>query len=153
MINTVLFDMGGTLEDIWYNDETIQTVTRKLLTFLQEHDMVTGSNEISFWNKINSGIRKYKEWSEGNALELKPEEIWPNYYLSEFDLDKEKIARYAEDMAGLWEVTYYHRELRPGVKEALEELKNKGYHLGVISIRLPVFGIRCTGGLRHPRLL
>lgn len=90
MINTVLFDMGGTLEDIWYNDETIQTVTRKLLTFLQEHDMVTGSNEISFWNKINSGIRKYKEWSEGNALELKPEEIWPNYYLSEFDLDKEK---------------------------------------------------------------
>ena len=41
MINTVLFDMGGTLEDIWYNDETIQTVTRKLLTFLQEHDMVT----------------------------------------------------------------------------------------------------------------
>ena len=46
MINTVLFDMGGTLEDIWYNDQTIQDVTRKLLTFLQEHDMVTGSNEI-----------------------------------------------------------------------------------------------------------
>ena len=133
MINTVLFDMGGTLEDIWYNDQTIQDVTRKLLTFLQEHDMVTGSNEICFWNKINNGIRRYKQWSEGNALELKPEEIWPQYYLSEFDLDKEKVARYAEDMAGLWEVTYYHRELRPGVKEALEELKNKGYRLGVIS--------------------
>ena len=141
MINTVLFDMGCTLEDIWYNDDTIQTVTRKLLTFLQEHDMVTGSNEISFWNKINSGIRKYKEWSEGNALELKPEEIWPNYYLSEFDLDKEKIARYAEDMAGLWEVTYYHRELRPGVKEALEELKNKGYHLGVISNTASLYSV------------
>lgn len=28
--------MGGTLEDIWYNDQTIQDVTRKLLTFLQE---------------------------------------------------------------------------------------------------------------------
>ena len=72
MINTVLFDMGGTLEDIWYNDQTIQDVTRKLLTFLQEHDMVTGSNEICFWNKINNGIRRYKQWSEGNALELKP---------------------------------------------------------------------------------
>lgn len=141
MINTVLFDMGGTLEDIWYNDETIQTVTRKLLTFLQEHDMVTGSNEISFWNKINSGIRKYKKWSEGNALELKPEEIWPNYYLSEFDLDKEKIARYAEDMAGMWEVTYYHRELRPTVKETLEELKNKGYRLGVISNTASLYSV------------
>ena len=92
MINTVLFDMGGTLEDIWYNDQTIQDVTRKLLTFLQEHDMVTGSNEICFWNKINNGIRRYKQWSEGNALELKPEEIWPQYYLSEFDLDTETFS-------------------------------------------------------------
>ena len=141
MINTVLFDMGGTLEDVWYNDQTIQDVTRKLLTFLQEHDMVTGSNEICFWNKINSGIRRYKQWSEGNALELKPEEIWPQYYLSEFDLDKEKVARYAEDMAGLWEVTYYHRELRPGVKEALEELKNKGYRLGVISNTASLYSV------------
>ena len=141
MINTVLFDMGGTLEDIWYNDQTIQDVTRKLLTFLQEHDMVTGSNEICFWNKINNGIRRYKQWSEGNALELKPEEIWPQYYLSEFDLDKEKVARYAEDMAGLWEVTYYHRELRPGVKEALEELKNKGYRLGVISNTASLYSV------------
>ena len=141
MINTVLFDMGGTLEDIWYNDQTIQDVTRKLLPFLQEHDMVTGSNEICFWNKINNGIRRYKQWSEGNALELKPEEIWPQYYLSEFDLDKEKVARYAEDMAGLWEVTYYHRELRPGVKEALEELKNKGYRLGVISNTASLYSV------------
>lgn len=141
MINTVLFDMGGTLEDIWYNDQTIQDVTRKLLTFLQEHDMVTGSNEICFWNKINNGIRRYKQWSEGNALELKPEEIWPQYYLSEFDLDKEKVARYAEDMAGLWEVTYYHRELRPGVKEALEELKNKEYRLGVISNTASLYSV------------
>ena len=122
MINTVLFDMGGTLEDIWYNDQTIQDVTRKLLTFLQEHDMVTGSNEICFWNKINNGIRRYKQWSEG-------------------DLDKEKVARYAEDMAGLWEVTYYHRELRPGVKEALEELKNKGYRLGVISNTASLYSV------------
>ena len=112
-----------------------------LLTFLQEHDMVTGSNEICFWNKINNGIRRYKQWSEGNALELKPEEIWPQYYLSEFDLDKEKVARYAEDMAGLWEVTYYHRELRPGVKEALEELKNKGYRLGVISNTASLYSV------------
>ena len=63
------------------------------------------------------------------------------FRLSEFDLDKEKVARYAEDMAGLWEVTYYHRELRPGVKEALEELKNKGYRLGVISNTASLYSV------------
>ena len=30
MLNTVLFDMGGTLEDIWYNEDTIDNVMKKL---------------------------------------------------------------------------------------------------------------------------
>ena len=57
MINTILFDMGGTLEDIWYNDQTIHSVTGELRTFLNEHDLGTGCNDITFWNKLNSGIR------------------------------------------------------------------------------------------------
>ena len=69
MINTILFDMGGTLEDIWYNDQTIHSVTGELRTFLNEHDLGTGCNDITFWNKLNSGIRTYKQWSESNELE------------------------------------------------------------------------------------
>lgn len=72
MINTILFDMGGTLEDIWYNDQTIHSVTGELRTFLNEHDLGTGCNDITFWNKLNSGIRTYKQWSESNELEKKP---------------------------------------------------------------------------------
>ena len=30
MLTTVLFDMGGTLEDIWYNDETKALVVKRL---------------------------------------------------------------------------------------------------------------------------
>lgn len=82
MIKTILFDMGGTLEDIWYNDQTIRTVTGELRTFLDEHDLGTGCNDITFWNKLNSGIRTYKQWSESNELEKKPEEIWPEYYMA-----------------------------------------------------------------------
>ncbi|MFR4415551.1 MAG: HAD-IA family hydrolase [Butyricicoccus sp.] len=117
MINTILFDMGGTLEDIWYNDQTIHSVTGELRTFLNEHDLGTGCNDITFWNKLNSGIRTYKQWSESNELEKKPEEIWPEYYMADFNLDREKLQEVAERLAGMWEVTYYHRELRPKVKE------------------------------------
>ena len=85
MIKTILFDMGGTLEDIWYNDQTIHSVTGELRTFLNEHDLGTGCNDITFWNKLNSGIRTYKQWSESNELEKKPEEIWPEYYMAGVD--------------------------------------------------------------------
>ena len=141
MIKTILFDMGGTLEDIWYNDQTIRTVTGELRTFLDEHDLGTGCNDITFWNKLNSGIRAYKQWSESNELEKKPEEIWPEYYMADFNLNREKLQEVAERLAGMWEVTYYHRELRPKVKETLEELKKRGYHLGVISNTASLYSV------------
>ena len=141
MINTILFDMGGTLEDIWYNDQTIHSVTGELRTFLNEHDLGTGCNDITFWNKLNSGIRTYKQWSESNELEKKPEEIWPEYYMADFNLDRERLQEVAEQLAGMWEVTYYHRELRPKVKETLEELKKRGYHLGVISNTASLYSV------------
>ena len=141
VIKTILFDMGGTLEDIWYNDQTIRTVTGELRTFLDEHDLGTGCNDITFWNKLNSGIRTYKQWSESNELEKKPEEIWPEYYMADFNLNRERLQEVAERLAGMWEVTYYHRELRPKVKETLEELKKRGYHLGVISNTASLYSV------------
>ena len=32
-------------------------------------------------------MNEYERWSEGNMLEAKPEEIWPNYYLKSFHFD------------------------------------------------------------------
>ena len=36
MLNTVLFDMGGTLEDIWNNEETLAAVMEQLQAMLRE---------------------------------------------------------------------------------------------------------------------
>lgn len=141
MINTILFDMGGTLEDIWYNDETEQAVRDKLLSMLGSYGLDVGCDPQTFWEGLMRGIKKYKAWSESNELEKKPEEIWTEYYLAEFPLDFKKVAEVAEELAGMWEVTYYHRELRPGVKETLEALKNKGYRLGVISNTASLYSV------------
>ena len=48
-------------------------------------------------------------------------------------LDQETVAPFAEELAHMWEVTYYHRTLRPRVAEMLEGLKGLGMKLGVIS--------------------
>lgn len=141
MLNTVLFDMGGTLEDIWYNDETIADVMEKLQAALRAGGLEPGCDSETFRERVLTGLREYKRWSEGNMLEAKPEIIWPDYYLKAFHFDREKVAAIAEDLGNLWELTYYHRELRPGVKEMLDALKARGYHIGVISNNASLYNV------------
>ena len=141
MLTTVLFDMGGTLEDIWYNDETRLEVRRKLLEVLRANGLEPGCSDSEFWERLADGVRAYKAWSEGNMLEKKPEEIWPDWYLRAFNFDREKLLPITEELANLWEVTYYHRELRAGAREMLQALKDRGYHLGVISNNASLYNV------------
>ena len=39
MLNTVLFDMGGTLEDIWYNDDTVTDAMEQLKKVLRANGL------------------------------------------------------------------------------------------------------------------
>ena len=141
MLNTVLFDMGGPLEDIWYNDDTVTDAMEQLKKVLQANGLESGCTDQEFQERVLAGVKNYKRWSEGNMLEAKPEEIWPNYYLKSFDFDREKLLPITEELANLWEITYYHRELRPGVKEMLDGLKARGYHIGVISNNASLYNV------------
>lgn len=152
MLNTVLYDMGGTLEDIWYNEETVSDVMNKLQETLRANGLEPGCSPAEFREKVLAGVKNYKRWSEGAMLEAKPEDIWPNYYLKAFDFDLEKLLPITEELANLWEITYYHRELRPGVKEMLDALKDRGYKIGVISNNASlynVFNVLEDYGIRH----
>ena len=123
MLNTVLFDMGGTLEDIWNNQETQAKAMDALQKTLRAHGLEPGCSPEEFDRRVMAGLKEYKRWSEGLELEKKPEEIWPDYYLKEFGFDREKLIPITEELANLWEVTYYHRELRGDVLETLEALR------------------------------
>ena len=141
MLNTVLFDMGGTLEDIWYNEETTADVMEKLQETLRANGLEPGCSGEEFRERVLAGVKEYKRWSEGNMLEAKPEEIWHGYYLKSVGFDREKLLPITEELANLWEITYYHRELRPGVKELLDGLKARGYHIGVISNNASLYNV------------
>ena len=141
MLTTVLFDMGGTLEDIWNNQETRADAMGKMRETLREGGLETDCSDEEFDRRVWAGVKAYKAWSEPNMRELKPEEIWPDYYLRDFDFDREKLMAISEELANLWEITYYHRELRPGVREMLQELKDRGYHLGVISNNASLYNV------------
>lgn len=141
MIRAVLFDMGGTLEDIWYSDETAAAVTQAIMQLLRARGLHIELSAQAFWARLQAGVNRYKEWSEGLELEKKPEEIWPDYYLADFGFPRQEIAAMAEQLAGTWEVVYYHRQLRADVKDTLQALRDRGYTLGVISNTASLFSV------------
>lgn len=80
MLNTVLFDMGGTLEDIWNNSETLAAVMERLREMLEAAGLNPGCGPEAFQERVLAGLKAYKSWSESVWLEKKPEEIWPDFY-------------------------------------------------------------------------
>lgn len=141
MINTVIFDMGGTLEDIWSNETTALAARDAVLAVLADHGMAADCTPAVFGERLMSGLADYKRWSEARQLELKPEVIWPDYMLRDFDFDRTRLIGISEQLADLWEVTHFHRELRPHVKETLETLKQRGYCLSVISNTASLYSV------------
>ena len=133
MIDTVLFDMGGTLEDIHVDDESRHASIQGVLDILRAHGIDPDKDFETAASAINAGWERYGAYRDPRQRELKPEEIWGSFVLTDFGLDEESVRPYAEELAHMWEVTHYHRALHPHVREMLEGLKDLGMKLGVIS--------------------
>ena len=133
MIDTVLFDMGGTLEDIWVDDESRHSSIQGVLDILHAHGIDLNMDFETTAQSINAGWERYGAYRDPRQRELKPEEIWGSFVLTDFGLNEDSVRPYAEELAHMWEITHYHRTLRPHVKEMLEGLKGLGMKLGVIS--------------------
>lgn len=141
MINTVLFDMGGTLEDIYSDAESKIAAARGVLQILRSHGVDVQVDEDTALRMLTEGWDRYAAYRNPSQRELKPEEIWGDYVLTEFGLDYETVQPFAEELAHMWEVTHYHRSLRPRVREMLEGLKGLGMKLGVISNTASLFQV------------
>lgn len=141
MIDTVLFDMGGTLEDIWVDQESKKRSAREVLRILREKGIDVTMDTAAAQAMLEEGWDRYAAYRGPTRRELKPEEIWGNYVLAGFGLDYETVRPFAEELAHMWEVTYYHRKLRPRVPEMLEGLKGLGLKLGIISNTASLFQV------------
>ena len=133
MITTVLFDMGGTLEDIWVDEESTVRAIATLDEMLKGWGLDTGVDRDALRGSVDAGWKRYDAVRCVGDVELKPVEIWCDYVLTDFSFPREALAPHCEEIAHMWEVTYYHRFLRPRVAEMLSELRALGLKLGVIS--------------------
>lgn len=133
MIDTVLFDMGGTLEDIVSTPQNLQGAARGITYILQSHGLIVTQETDEMREMLSQGHLSYSSLREVSGMELKPERIWADYMLIDSGIDKEDIEAISEELACAWENLHFDRHPRPGIEDMLEGLKLLKLKLGIVS--------------------
>lgn len=132
-IRAVIFDMGGTLEDIYYDDPLRLEATRGLKKILGERGLDKGYELGLLYRVVDAGMKKYGVWREETERELPASRIWSEYVLADQDLPRDQVAEIGEDLALYYDLHFYKRSLRPEARELLNCLRERQVRLGVIS--------------------
>ena len=149
-IQAVVFDMGGTLEELCCDDASRMQATVGLRALLSELGLDPGMGLSELQTTVLAGMKAYQEWREANERELAPERVWTEYIFPNNGLPKERLMAVAEDVTFFYETHYQTRSLRPEAPAVLEALHEKGFRLAIISNmisrklvqrKLPEYGI------------
>jgi putative hydrolase of the HAD superfamily len=132
-IRAVLFDMGGTLENLTSNESIRREATQGLRELLCELGVDPGLSVPDLQSTVLSGIATYQAWRDKRKIELPPERVWAEYVFADHGLCKKRLATTADDIAMFYETHYYARSLRPEAPATLEALHERGYRLAIIS--------------------
>lgn len=140
------------METLYHGERTYEKTATALFALLSERgiDIPMESAE-ALWEQVHPNFIAYRKWGEEHCFELKPARIWCDFGFAGIDVDKEKIADIAEEIAHMWEVTYFERALRPRAAEMLEGLKSLGLKLAVVSntaCEFQVFDTLSSYGIR-----
>lgn len=141
MITSVLFDMGGTLEDIYVDTQSEWEAIDRLRGMLVSWGLDPEVDREELKRRVDAGWVRYGQYRDARDVELKPADIWCGYALADFHFPTEKLIPRCEEIAHMWEVTHYHRALRPRVAEMLAGLKGLGLKLGIISNTAALFQV------------
>ena len=133
MITSVLFDMGGTLEDIYVDAQSEWAAIDRLRDMLASFGLDPRADREELKARVDAGWVRYGRYRDSCDVELKPIPIWRDYVLEDFHFPAERLEPHCEEIAHMWEVTHFHRALRPRAAEMLEGLKALGLKLGIVS--------------------
>jgi putative hydrolase of the HAD superfamily len=133
LIRAVVFDMGGTLEDLYYDDNIRLRATPGIQAILACHGLDARLDVARLYDTINTGLKAYQDWRETSEVELPSARVWSEYVFRDRGLPADKLCEISEKLAFFYDTNFYVRTLRPEVPAMLARLKSAGFRLGVIS--------------------
>lgn len=132
-IRAVVFDLGGTLEEVFYDDAIRLEAAGGLHEMLVRAGLDPGFSLESLHAAVLSGMAGYQEWRERTEQELPPETVWTEYILPQSALPRDRLREVAEELTFYFEDNYFVRTLRPEAPEVLASLREQGLRLALIS--------------------
>jgi HAD superfamily hydrolase (TIGR01509 family)/HAD superfamily hydrolase (TIGR01549 family) len=132
-IQSVFFDLGGTIETITSDDELRLAATAQLRQQLVDWGLDPGLTTEELYQVIKKGILRYRAWNRKSLVELESPKIWQEYIFAGLNLPQDKLAAAAEELSFFIETQFYRRELRPEVPAVLEAIRAMGLKMGIIS--------------------
>ena len=145
MIKAVMFDMGGTLEDLYSEEKNDRATAYALYDILQKHHIQVPYEAEALWAIVGAGIQAYKKDSERTLMEARDSGKLAELSVKYFGVDREKLAEISEEIAHMWETTFYDRSLREHAAEMLRGLKEDlGLHVAVVSNTGSLFQVFST---------
>jgi putative hydrolase of the HAD superfamily len=133
MIKAVLFDLGGTLHNSVSTDEISLAAAKGILRLLGTNGIILSDPPEIFAGKLEEGHKAYKKYAEASNRELPPFTIWSDWFLKEYDFDREALYGLAEKLANYYVSNHVRYTMHPEIPETLKGLKNRGIRLGIIS--------------------
>lgn len=132
-LQTMFFDVGGTLETYSFTREQRVANTSGFKKLLSEHGVGVNITDEKLCDLITLGIKAYREWSIESMIELETFEIWSDYVFKNGEVDANVLRVVSERLSYFYEMNYYVREMRPEVPAVLAEIKKMGLRIGCIS--------------------
>jgi putative hydrolase of the HAD superfamily len=132
-IKAVVFDLGGTLEDLYYDDVLRLEATHGLQDLMIARGIETGLSVAELYATLMSGLQAYQDFRDRTLRELPPEQVWPGYIFPGCSCADGALVAAAEDLTFFFETRFYRRTLRPEAPCALATLAGRGLRLAVIS--------------------
>jgi HAD superfamily hydrolase (TIGR01549 family)/HAD superfamily hydrolase (TIGR01509 family) len=132
-IQAVFFDMGGTIQNFWYTQESRLAATPGLQRLMLSYGIDLDLDINTFYRVVSEGLNKYHYWALQNLTELAPTRVWNEFVLFDLNLDHVLSDEQAENLMHFIESYYYHREMRPEIPQVLEIIKKMGLKIGLIS--------------------
>jgi putative hydrolase of the HAD superfamily len=126
VIEAILFDMNSTLRACEPHMPTQTGSRERILELLGNKE----ANQ-AFWEGLEQRYQAYNRWGRTSLVQCSESEIWTKWMLP--DYPAEKIEPLAAELMLAWTQRRGRLQPMPGVEEALCVLKQRGYHLGVIS--------------------
>ena len=129
----VFFDMGGTLENVYYDNKIRFKASKTILSVLKQNNLDPGLSTKDFYQLLISKLQKYNLEKLTTNKEIRAADFWNKYIFKDYDISVVAVNRIAELLTFFLETLFFQRTMREEVPYVLEKIKQKGLKVGCIS--------------------